>query len=239
MKRVFLYALITLTQIFSVIPLLYLFYFLYFQKEGEGGVADIVFNAALFVAFGMIHSLLAHDFSRKFMARLVGSDYVRTVYVIIAGITLSLMLYFWRPISGTLWHTDGILYWVLSFLYLGCVVAMFSTTFFTDSAHYLGIRTLSRIIRNRPQKPDVFSTRGPYAYCRHPMYLFQIIAFWLGPVMTYGRLEFACLASIYILIGTRHEERNLRQELGPVYDIYRANVPKWIPRLRPWHYEGL
>jgi len=236
-KRAFLYSLIILTQLLSGLPILYLFYFLFFQKEGKGGALDIVFNATLFVAFAAIHSILAHDFARKFMAKLVGNDYVRTVYVFIAGITLSLMLYFWRPISGTLWNTEGVLYWVLSVLYLACVVAVFSTTFFVDTAHYLGIRTLMRSMRNRPQKPDVLSTKGPYAYCRHPMYLFQIFAFWLGPVMTYGRLEFACLATIYILMGTYHEERSLRKELGPVYDIYRANVPKWIPRLKPWRYQ--
>jgi protein-S-isoprenylcysteine O-methyltransferase Ste14 len=32
----------------------------------------------------------------------------------------------------------------------------------------------------------------------------------------------------------RLEERNLRQELGPGYDLYRANVPMLIPRLTPW-----
>lgn len=51
--------------------------------------------------------------------------------------------------------------------------------------------------------------------------------------MTYGRLEFALLGSIYLIIGTFFEERNLREELGEVYNLYRENVPMWIPRLRP------
>jgi len=66
------------------------------------------------------------------------------------------------------------------------------------------------------------------------MYVFFIGALWIGPVMTYGRLEFAAMGTVYMLIGTYFEERNLRAELGASYDEYRAHVPMWIPRLTPW-----
>jgi protein-S-isoprenylcysteine O-methyltransferase Ste14 len=92
-------------------------------------------------------------------------------------------------------------------------------------------------MKNRPAKSPVFSAKGPYAYCRHPMYLFLLIALWMGSVMTYGRLEFALLGSTYLIIGTFFEERNLREELGEVYNLYRENVPMWIPRLQPWRFE--
>jgi hypothetical protein len=51
--------------------------------------------------------------------------------------------------------------------------------------------------------------------------------------MTYGRLEFAFLGNVYLIIGTFFEERNMREEMGEVYTLYRENVPMWIPRLRP------
>ncbi len=69
------------------------------------------------------------------------------------------------------------------------------------------------------------------------MYVFLLIALWIGPGMTYTGLEFAVLASAYLVIGTFFEERGLRKELGEVYDLYRANVPMWLPRLRPWRPE--
>jgi protein-S-isoprenylcysteine O-methyltransferase Ste14 len=166
MKRVLLYSLIALTRAFSDLPLLWMFYFLHFQKEGSGGVSDALFNAALFISFGALH-----------------------------------------------------------------------TTFFIDYLDFLGIRALLRILKNRPVRSPVFSVRGPYAYCRHPLYLFLLLALWIGPIMTYGRLEFALLASLYLLVGTFLEERNLREELGEIYDLYRANVPMWIPRLKPWRPE--
>jgi protein-S-isoprenylcysteine O-methyltransferase Ste14 len=66
------------------------------------------------------------------------------------------------------------------------------------------------------------------------MYAIMLLLLWLGPTMTYSRLEFSILASVYFIIGTFHEEKNLRRELGEIYDVYRENVPMWIPRLRPW-----
>ena len=237
MKRLSLYALTALTRIVADLPLLWMFYFLYFEREGAGGVFDILSNAVVFVAFGTLHSLLARDFAKRYIAQIVGEHYVRAVYVWISAITLSAVLYLWRPISGTLWQTQGILAWVLSLLYLGCIAGMVWTTFYIDYPEFLGVRTLLHVIRNQPAQPPVFSVKGPYAYCRHPMYLLLLIALWVGPVMSHTRLEFALLASPYLLIGTFLEERNLREELGEVYELYRANVPMWLPRLTPWKYE--
>jgi protein-S-isoprenylcysteine O-methyltransferase Ste14 len=234
MNRAFLYSLIALTRIFSDLPLFGMFYFLYFQKTGVGGASDVAMNAFLFILFGALHSLLARSSLKQQVAGWIGDRYVRTFYVIFSGVALVLLMVLWRPVTGILWRTDGFLSWILTILYLGCVMGMIYTSSFIDYLDFLGIRTLLRTIRNRPPKPPIFSASGPYAYCRHPMYLFLFMAFWIGPVMTFSRLEFAMLGSIYLIIGTLFEEKNLRQELGEVYDVYQANVPMWIPRLRPW-----
>jgi protein-S-isoprenylcysteine O-methyltransferase Ste14 len=234
MKHIFLYTLIVLTRLLSDLPLVGMFLFLHIQKEGLGGYKDAIWNAISFIAFGALHSLLARNFAKQRISRLVGERYVRTFYVTINGIFLSLLIYLWRPITGVWWRAEGSVYWALTLLYLGCIVGMIYTASFIDYLDFLGIRTILRTIKNRPPKPSVFSARGPYAHCRHPMYLFLFLAFWTAPVMTYSRLEFAILGSIYLVIGTFFEERNLRRELGEVYDLYRANVPMWIPQLRPW-----
>jgi protein-S-isoprenylcysteine O-methyltransferase Ste14 len=111
------------------------------------------------------------------------------------------------------------------------IIATFYTTRYIDMGEFLGIRTHLRALKNKPPKSPVFCVEGPYSYCRHPMYLLCILILWIGPTMTYGRLEFALLATAYFLVGTFLEERNLRAELGNVYDVYRENVPMWIPRL--------
>jgi PAS domain S-box-containing protein len=90
-------------------------------------------------------------------------------------------------------------------------------------------------MKSLPNPPPRLSTKGIYSYFRHPMYAFFIAAFWVGPVMTFGRFEFALISTIYFFIGTSLEERNLRKELGEVYSIYCKNVPMWIPRFKPWN----
>jgi len=60
------------------------------------------------------------------------------------------------------------------------------------------------------------------------------VMFWAIPVMTYDRLEFAVLGTIYTVAGIYFEERNLSEELGEVYALYKSEVPMLIPRLKPW-----
>jgi protein-S-isoprenylcysteine O-methyltransferase Ste14 len=31
------------------------------------------------------------------------------------------------------------------------------------------------------------------------------------------------------------EEKALESRFGDQYRVYKASVPRWIPRLRPWH----
>jgi protein-S-isoprenylcysteine O-methyltransferase Ste14 len=97
---------------------------------------------------------------------------------------------------------------------------MIYATSFIDYLDFVGIRAHLRAMRNRPHRRPVFSVKGPYAYCRHPLYLLLLIAFWLAPVMTLTRFEFALIGSVYLVIGTYFEERNLGKELGEVYALY-------------------
>ncbi len=216
------------------IPMFWMIYLLYRPKEGSGGLDSALINLALFAGFAIPHSILTRKFVRDLIAKIAGADYVRSFFVLTSGITLALMLYFWQPVSGELWRMDGIYFWIVSAMFFALIAVVVTTTVFIDYSDFLGIKSIWRRMKNIPQKQQSFSVRGLYAYCRHPMYFFFLIAFWVTPVMNYSRLEFAVLGSIYFLIGTLHEEKNLREELGNIYDVYRENVPMWIPRLKAW-----
>ena len=77
-----------------------------------------------------------------------------------------------------------------------------------------------------------------YRYVRNPMYvavlaiiLGQALIFWNLWVVAYGALAF--LAVHLFVIG--YEEPTLRKRFPAEYATYAANVPRWRPRLRPWH----
>jgi len=232
-RRAYL-ALAIATRVLTDIPLAWMFVVIHFGWRASGGIENALLNAGAFVAWAVLHSLLARDSARRVLSRWVGPDFVRIAYVIVAGLTLAALLLVFRPVSGEVWHATGAPAWVLSFLYVASLVALVFITSHFDYAEFLGLRQIEDRVAGRPRRVAALSVEGPYGYCRHPMYLALLAAFWLGPVMNFGRLEFAVLSTLYLLIGLRFEERNLRQELGPEYDLYRANVPMLLPRLRAW-----
>jgi len=79
--------------------------------------------------------------------------------------------------------------------------------------------------------------RGPYRRVRNPM-ISGVLALLLGEaallrspaVLVWFGVVFAINAVYFPLV----EEPGLRQRFGADYEAYRAAVPRWLPRLRPW-----
>jgi len=78
---------------------------------------------------------------------------------------------------------------------------------------------------------------GPYRYVRNPMYL-AVGATILGQALLLGRpvllgyaLAFAATVGAFVHL---YEEPTLRRRFGKQYEQYRASVPAWLPRLRPY-----
>ena len=234
MRKARMCGLIALNMVAFHAPGIWLFLFLLFPKHGPGGIPDVLFNVVLVLFWGGTHSFMARKFFRDFLARRVGEDFVKLVFTVVAGVTQCLMLYVWRPLGGVIWRAEGLLYWILAFLFASAFGAVFYCSILLDYMEVLGVRRIIRHFRGEPNPAPRLCLRGPYRYCRHPVYLASIATLWIGPVMTFGRLEFAFLVTVYVLIGTWFEERDTRKELGEAYDLYRANVPMWIPRLSPW-----
>jgi protein-S-isoprenylcysteine O-methyltransferase Ste14 len=47
-------------------------------------------------------------------------------------------------------------------------------------------------------------------------------------------LWFAAVFAVNAVYFPLVEEPGLRKRFGAQYDAYRANVPRWLPRVRPW-----
>ena len=64
------------------------------------------------------------------------------------------------------------------------------------------------------------------------MYLGFLIAFWATTEMTVGHLVFALTSTLYILIGTHLEEKDLVTLFGDNYRRYQKNVAMLLPFVR-------
>jgi protein-S-isoprenylcysteine O-methyltransferase Ste14 len=78
---------------------------------------------------------------------------------------------------------------------------------------------------------------GSYRFVRNPMYV-AVVSLILGHALLLGNM--GVLAWGLVVWLTVHafvlgyEEPTLSQSYGAQYDRYRANVRRWIPRLKPW-----
>lgn len=76
--------------------------------------------------------------------------------------------------------------------------------------------------------------RGPYAITRHPIYTGLLLAL-LGTVLlqnSVAGLVGCALIALGFVLKSRQEEAWLRAHFGATYDVYRAEVPALIPRMR-------
>jgi len=85
-------------------------------------------------------------------------------------------------------------------------------------------------------KDRELATAGPYAYCRHPLYLGTFLS-GIGVCLLVGSwlvgVIFALLfAAAYVPI-IRQEEAFLEKVYGESFRAYAAKVPAFLPRLRP------
>jgi protein-S-isoprenylcysteine O-methyltransferase Ste14 len=88
----------------------------------------------------------------------------------------------------------------------------------------------------------VFPTRhlvvsGLYRHVRNPMYV-AVVALILGQGLLFGNvrvLEYgvAVWAGFFLFV-VLYEEPTLRKSFGKEYEEFCGNVPRWIPRWRPW-----
>ena len=72
---------------------------------------------------------------------------------------------------------------------------------------------------------------GPYRWVRHPMYAAGLVVLWAEPHWSANRFAFVLAASLYLWVGSLHEERRLVRFYGQAYRDYRARTPRLIPHL--------
>jgi protein-S-isoprenylcysteine O-methyltransferase Ste14 len=79
--------------------------------------------------------------------------------------------------------------------------------------------------------------RGPYRRVRNPM-ITGVLFVLLGEAALFGSVPLLIWAAAFFAVNAVYmplvEEPGLRRRFGEGYDAYRAAVPRWIPRLRPW-----
>jgi protein-S-isoprenylcysteine O-methyltransferase Ste14 len=79
--------------------------------------------------------------------------------------------------------------------------------------------------------------RGPYRHVRNPM-ISGVLGILLGEAVLLGSVPLLVWFGLVLALNAVYmplvEEPGLRSRFGEDYETYKANVPRWVPRLRPW-----
>lgn len=201
--------------------------------EGAVGstVPSIATDLGLLAIFGIQHSLMARSWFKDRWTRLIPEPIERSTYVLTSALVLLVAALLWRPIPTVVWDVAGVAGWAFWAVFGLGVVLVIVSSFQISHPRLFGLQQVWDAFTGRASAPVQFQTPGFYRYVRHPLMTGLLLWFWATPHMTVGHLLFAGGFSVYILAGTRLEERMLMEDLGAEYRAYRQAVPMFFPRV--------
>jgi protein-S-isoprenylcysteine O-methyltransferase Ste14 len=150
------------------------------------------------------------------------------VLVVVPGVILLLTSWprnSWQvsPLANAALPAVGLLFVLLGLVLLSATVRLFSQR---------GEGTLAPW-----DPPKYLVVRGIYRHVRNPMHT-GVFAVLFGEAFLLRSTAILILAVAGVIIHLFYiplsEERGLEARFGEAYREYKRNVPRWIPRRRPW-----
>lgn len=200
--------------------------------DGPARVATpraIAIDTALLLLFAVQHSVMARRSVKAWLGRRIPASLERATFVLATDVCLVLLLAFWQPWGGTIWHVHGMAAIALwSLCAVGWILAI-ASTFAVDHLALVGLRQAGWAAPRDDASGAGLQVSGLHALVRHPLMTGTLLAFWATPHMGASHLFFALASTGYVAIGLWFEERDLRRTFGSAYDDYAARVPALVP----------
>ena len=133
------------------------------------------------------------------------------------------------------WQIKAPLFGIAAFRVIGAGFIVLGVPMLLDSFARFAVQGLGTPAPVFPTKHLVVT--GLYRYVRNPMYV-GVIAVIVGQGLLFGDrrvLEYGALVWLaFHLFVLSYEEPNLRRTFGDEYREFCRNVPRWVPRAKPW-----
>lgn len=186
-------------------------------------------DAGLCLLFFIQHSAMLRKSLRGYAQKFIPAPYFSAFYAITSGIALFILLIFWQKSSILLMSAGGYHRLFFRLLFLISIIGFIWATRALTVFDPFGMKMIFLHMKNRQPKSMPLTIQGPYKLVRHPLYLFSLLMIWSSPDLSADRLLFNLLWTIWIIIGTLLEERDLVHEFGVEYQKYQKEIPMLIP----------
>lgn len=186
-------------------------------------------NVLLFSVFALHHSVFARTGTKQRVKAWVPAALERAVYTLVASVLFILVCWWWLQVPGYAWRLDGAWRWV------GYAVQAAGLVITLIGARALDVLDLAgvRQVQTTPARHAPLETHGLYGFVRHPLYFGWALMVFGAPDMTFTRLVFAVVSTLYLMIAIPYEERSLIETFGQEYASYQRKV-RWRMFPRIW-----
>ena len=193
-------------------------------------LAHALWLGAAWVGYFILHSLAASLWLKHWVAaqRPAWLPGYRLAYNLVAMLLLvpPLWLTFWPP-TAELWVWRGPWAVLANGLALAALVGFVVSLRSYDTGEFLGLRQW-RARTRRVEDQESLHLSVLHRWVRHPWYSLGLVILWTRD-MTAALLLSSLLATLYLVIGSRLEERKLLAYHGEAYRRYRQRVPGLVP----------
>lgn len=217
---------------------------------GEGGAGRSGLAAGLVLGgWAAVHSLLATERAKalaraRLGGRRAGGLYRLAYNALAVGSFGAVLVYVRRLPDRPLYVIRGAPRALMLAGQAACAAAVLVCAREIGIGRFSGIAQALDLVRGtavRPTPPvqhplprgeGALGWGGPYRVSRHPLNLLFGLGYWLSPVMTRKWAAFGAAGTLYLVLGSLHEERRLRRAYGERFSRYRESVPHLLFSLR-------
>jgi len=202
---------------------------------------SIIKIAAATALFAGMHSLLAARATKRKAAALLGDQrrnaLYRPLYNALAVVTFgALVLYGVKQPDRELYRIRGSFAGIMQFIQLYFLLFLLNGVRQIGFSNFAGLPNILLWLRGHspvPSEPeaqgpllgddDRMKIAGPFRFTRHPLNFGMLPILWLMPKMTVNLAAFNLITTLYLIVGSLHEEKRLKESYGRAYEDYRES----------------
>lgn len=189
----------------------------------------LMLDSLLCLLFFVQHSTMVRKEIRHRLTLIVPDHFQGVLYTAASGAVLIILVLLWQNSAQTLVSLQGASRWISHGVFFASLLGMWWAMYVLRSFDTFGIQPVLAYIRASNVSTMPLTIRGPYRWVRHPLYFFTLLLIWSRPELTVDRLLFNTLFTVWIVLGTILEERDLVAEFHETYADYQRKVPMLIP----------